>query len=86
MLKIEQFAADNGIILTEMQKEMIATIASGDANYELRWGRSAGLTTAQKVCIAYLQDGMKPVEDNKAEEGVHDARDNSTADRTGEKD
>ena len=60
MLKIQQFVKEQfQIDLTPQQLEMIASIAAGDDNYELRWGRSAGLSTAKKAAIAYLQDGMK---------------------------
>lgn len=64
-LKIEEFVEKHfGIKLLPQQLEMIAMMA---ANPEKQFviqsnGRSAGKTTAYKAAMAYLQDGMKPVE------------------------
>lgn len=57
--KIEVFAKEQfDIELLPQQVEMIATLAAGDPNYGLRWPKGAGLTTANKVAIAYLQDAL----------------------------
>lgn len=64
-LKIDQFVEQHfGIKLTTHQRELIALIA---ANPEKQFivqntGRSSGKTTAYKAAMAYLQDGLKPVE------------------------
>lgn len=59
-LKIEVFMEKNfGIKLTEKQLEIIAIIAAGDNKAVVqRPGRQAGVTTAYKAALAYLQDGM----------------------------
>lgn len=64
MLKIEQFVEQYfGIKLTQAQLEMIAMIAANpEKRFAIQGGRSAGKTTAYKAAMAYLQDGMKPVE------------------------
>ena len=57
--KIEVFAKEQfDIELLPQQVEMIATLAAGDPNYGLRWPKGVGLTTANKVAIAYLQDAL----------------------------
>lgn len=57
--KIEVFAEEQfDIKLLPQQLEMIASLAAGDPNYGLRWPKGAGLTTANKVAIAYLQDSL----------------------------
>lgn len=63
-LKIEQFVEQHfGIKLMPAQLEMIAMIAANpEKHFEIVGGRSAGKTTAYKAAMAYLQDGMKPVE------------------------
>lgn len=67
-LKIDQFVEQHlGIKLTNHQRELIALIA---ANPEKQFilqntGRSAGKTTAYKAAMAYLQDGLKPVDTSK---------------------
>lgn len=63
-LKIEEFVEQHfGIKLTPPQLEMIAMIAaSPEKRFAMSGGRSAGKTTAYKAAMAYLQDGMKPVE------------------------
>lgn len=64
-LKIEQFALEQfGIKLTKHQLEMIAIMAaSPEREFILaNVGRSTDKSTAFKAAMAYLQDGMKPVE------------------------
>lgn len=63
-LKIEQFVEQNfGIKLMPAQLEMIAMIAANpEKEFVIGGGRSAGKTTAFKAAMAYLQDGMKPVD------------------------
>lgn len=57
--KIEVFAKEQyDIDLLPHQLEIIASLAAGDPNYGLRWPKGAGLTTANKVAIAYLQDSL----------------------------
>lgn len=59
LTKIEVFAEEQfDIKLMPQQLEMIASLAAGDPNYGLRWPKGAGLTTANKVAMAYLQDAM----------------------------
>lgn len=63
MLKIEQFVEQHfGIKLTPNQLELIALIASGEKDQLVQRGRFSGVTTAQKSALAYLQDGMKPID------------------------
>lgn len=67
MLKIEQFVEQHfGIKLTKHQLEMIAIMAaSPEREFILQnTGRSSGKTVAFKAAMAYLQDGMKPADDN----------------------
>lgn len=57
---IELFArAYFNIELTSVQMEMIALIASGKPMGELRFGRQTGKETAEKVVLAYLQEGIR---------------------------
>lgn len=57
--KIQVFAKEQfDIDLTPTQLEIIASLATGDPNYGLRWPKAIGLTTANKVAMAYLQDSM----------------------------
>lgn len=57
---IELFAkAYFNIELTDAQLQMIAMVASGKPMKELRWGKQMGKETANKVILAYLQEGMK---------------------------
>lgn len=59
LTKIQLFAKEQfDIELTPAQLEIIATLATGDPNYGLRWPKGIGLTTANKVAIAYLQDSL----------------------------
>lgn len=46
------------IDLTSAQMEFIALVASGTKQPSLRFGRKAGITTANKVIYAYLQAGL----------------------------
>lgn len=64
MLKIEEFAERNlGITLQPFQLELIASIAArSPIEIILRPSRSHGIKTAQKVAIAYLQDGLTEAE------------------------
>lgn len=62
---IEVFAQEQfGIELTQEQMHVIASIAAG--NTEIRMARQMGLTTANKVALAYLQHGLK-LSDREAE-------------------
>lgn len=64
-LKIEQFVEQHfGIKLMPHQIEFIAMIAANpEKQFVLsRSGRQSGKTVAYKAAMAYLQDGMKPVE------------------------
>ena len=57
---IELFArAYFNIELTSVQMEMIALVASGKPMHELRFPKKAGLTTANKIILAYLQAGIR---------------------------
>jgi hypothetical protein len=57
---IELFAnAYFNIELTDAQMQMIAMVATGKPMKELRWGKQTGKSTAQKVILAYLQEGLK---------------------------
>lgn len=71
MLKIEEFVEQHfGIKLLPAQIEMIAMMAANpEKRFELVGGRSAGKTTAYKAAMAYLQDGLKPVEQKKVDVG-----------------
>lgn len=70
-LKIEEFVEKHfGIKLMPQQLEMIAMIAANpEKRFVLEGGRSAGKTTAYKAAMAYLQDGMKPVEQKGVDVG-----------------
>lgn len=64
-LKIDEFVESHfGITLTPHQRELIALIAANpEKNFIVQnTGRSAGKTTAYKAAMAYLQDGLKPVD------------------------
>ena len=47
------------IDLTDAQMQMIAMVSTGKPMKELRFGKRSGKTTAQKVILAYLQEGLK---------------------------
>lgn len=58
--KIQAFAkAQFDIELTDAQLQIIALIATGQKHVRLQFGRSTGITTANNVALAYLQDGLK---------------------------
>lgn len=58
---IELFAkAYFNIHLTNQQLQYIAMVAAGRKHATLQFGRKHGITTANKVILAYLQEGMKP--------------------------
>lgn len=64
-LKIERFALERfGIKLTKHQLEMVTIMAaSPEREFILaHQGRYTGKTTAYKCAIAYLQEGLKPVD------------------------
>lgn len=64
---IEVFAQEQfGIELLPAQLEVIAQIAAGGAPNELHWPKQMGLTTANKVALAYMQHGLKQ-SDSEAE-------------------
>lgn len=48
------------IHLTDAQMQYIAMVAAGTKNIKMLSGKRMGLTTANKVILAYLQEGMKP--------------------------
>lgn len=57
---IEQFAKDQfGIELTTAQLEYIAIVAAGNDKTVLNFGRKVGITSANKVIYAWLQEGLK---------------------------
>lgn len=58
--KIAEFAKrEFGIELTDAQLQYIAIQAAGPEKTILQFPRRAGITTANKVILAYLQDGLK---------------------------
>lgn len=58
---IERFAkAYFSIELTDAQMQVIAMVASGSKHVVIQPSRKMGITTANKVILAYLQEGMKP--------------------------
>lgn len=58
---IERFAkAYFNIELTSHQMEYIAMCAAGTKSIVLQMRRQTGIQTANKVILAYLQEGMKP--------------------------
>lgn len=60
MTDIQLFAkAYFNIELTSQQMQMIAMVAAGKPMKELRWGKQMGKETANKVILAYLQEGLK---------------------------
>lgn len=67
-LKIQEFAQQHfGVTLTKHQLEMIAIIAADpEERIVITGAKYAGKTTAYKVALAYLQDGLKPVQEQKA--------------------
>lgn len=57
---IELFAkAYFNIELTSQQLQYIAMVAAGRKHVVTQFGRKTGITTANKVVLAYLQEGMK---------------------------
>lgn len=61
--KIAQFAKDQfGIELTDAQLQYIAIVAAGNDKTVLNFGRKVGISTANKVIYAWLQDGLKSAE------------------------
>lgn len=58
---IELFAkAYFNIELTDAQKQFIAMVSTGSKRATMQFGRKHGITTANKVILAYLQEGLKP--------------------------
>jgi len=58
---IELFAkAYFNIELTSAQMQHIAMVAAGTKNIRILSGKRMGLSTANKVILAYLQEGLKP--------------------------
>lgn len=61
-VKIAEFAKTQfGIDLTDAQLQHIAIVASGQKRTLAPAARRMGLTTANKVILAYLQDGLKAI-------------------------